>query len=87
LPNLSYFGAVIATEDGHEIYVGLDAANDFVLISNGADNLGVIMLDGLGGLHRANVPPEYLSPPMPPLPYFGNRPDATLDWAVGLIWK
>jgi hypothetical protein len=54
------------------------------LIPNGADNLGVIMLDGLGGLHKCNVPDNYKELI---LPYFGIRLDATLDWAVGLIWK
>jgi hypothetical protein len=83
LTELAYFGAVIGqNENGGDIYVGLDAANDFVPVLKGADDIGVIMLDGLGGLHYANLGPEYTSVRTP---YFGTNPRADLHWVVSLL--
>ncbi len=83
LTELAYFGAVIGqNENGGDIYVGLDAANDFVPVLTTPNDIGVIMLDGLGGLHFANLGSDYTSARTA---YFGANPMANLDWLVSLI--
>jgi hypothetical protein len=72
----------VGNVDGHDVYGGLDAANDCVPVLLGRSDVGVIMLDGLGGLHFANLGPEYTTIHTP---YFGRLPRATLDWMVSLI--
>lgn len=50
--NPTYFAAVVQGN-----YVGLDAANDFIpIVHSGGSEIGIIMLDGLGGIHVTNVP-------------------------------
>ena len=60
LTELNYFGAVVGQDNGHDVYAGIDAANDFVVILlDGETDIGIIMLDGWGGLHDANLGPAY----------------------------
>jgi hypothetical protein len=83
LTELAYFGAVAGRNlGGGDVYVGIDAANDFVLVPLENDDVGVIMIDGLGGLHFANLGEDYTSVRTP---YFGGNPQATMDWAVSLV--
>lgn len=79
LSQLDYFGAVVASQDGHDVYAGIDAANDFVPVLLGNDDLGVMMIDGLGGIHFANLGPEYTS--LRPA-YF---PQGDFNWIVALV--
>jgi hypothetical protein len=81
LRNLAYFGAVVGIVDGHEVYAGIDAANDFVVIPNATDDVGVIMMDGFGGVHYANVPPAFMNDK--PV-YLGGESLANLHWVVSL---
>src|SRR5690606_25286709 len=74
LTELDYFGAVIGqNENGGDIFAGIDAANDFVPVLLEGSDIGIIMMDGLGGLHYANLPVEYTSVKVP---YFGINPMA-----------
>jgi hypothetical protein len=55
LGSLDYFAAIVSGD-----YVGLDVVNDFVpFVYSGGTEIGIMTMDGLGGLHPANVPFTY----------------------------
>jgi hypothetical protein len=83
VPNMVYFAAVVDTDgEGRDVYVGLDAANDFgVVLAPDESDIGLLLVDGLGGVHTANVPAEYTSL----APAYLWQSDAWLDTVVSVL--
>lgn len=78
--DLTYFAGVVTSGTG-SWYVGIDAANDFIPILH-TDNteIGILMLDGLGGIHKANVPFAF-----EPTVYFPAPDPHRLDTMISLL--
>ena len=80
--DLTYFAGVV-NDNGVEVFLGFDGANDFVpVLRDNGNDIGLIMLDGLGGLHFSNLGPELTS--IRPI-YFGDNPEANIHWAVSIL--
>jgi len=80
---LAYFAAQVGGGD----FVGIDAANDFVpIVYNGGNSIGIMLLDGLGAIHHANLPFTFnwtvYFPGLNPVP---GEPYNQLDTAVSLM--